>query len=164
MLYTPDDLDINFDDNTLDRASALLDLGQVALPDVRQGGRLITSLVDAQGKRPFRVYIRIEREQGQGPLIQGECSCAVRGPCEHVAAVLMRALEEDEGSQPAVPDLSLQPSSAPEKPHSEQERYPPGVNQRLLYLLSPSEIPGTSLALDIFATASWPALRTCWPT
>ena len=61
MLYVYDDLRIAFDADTLERALACLDQGWVSLPDIRQEGRLITSLVDAPGKRPYRVYIRIER-------------------------------------------------------------------------------------------------------
>jgi superfamily II DNA or RNA helicase len=147
MLYTHDDLEVAFDANTLDRATVCLDLDQVALPDIRQNGRLITSLVNAEGRRPLRVYIRIEREQGSGLQIHGECSCSARGACEHVAAVLMRALEESEGRQAGTPELVLKREPVSEQPKAKQERYPAGVNQRLLYLLWPSATPGTSLAL-----------------
>ena len=82
MRYALQDLKGLFSADTLDDAADRLELGQVALPDVRQDGRLITSLVQIPGHRPHRVYVRVDLNEDNSPHIHAECSCGSRGKCE----------------------------------------------------------------------------------
>ena len=132
MLYAFKDLRTLFNPMLLEDASCYLDQGLVALPDVRQDGRLITSLIQSPGKQPYRVYIRIETNNCPSPDIRGECSCPKRVNCEHVAAVLLRALGEAEVLQGEPRDQTL-PGAACEAQSC--DHYPDDVKQRLFYLL-----------------------------
>ncbi|MGD8588234.1 MAG: hypothetical protein PVG22_05325, partial [Chromatiales bacterium] len=145
MRYSLQDLQDLFPAFTLDNAACQLDLGQVALPDVRQDGRLITSLVQVPGHRPYRVYVRVDLNEDKSPRIHAECSCGSRGECEHVAAVLLRALADEQDLSGEALELALQ-----ERLPSEQgpDRYPDDVKQRLLYLLFPQPGMGTTLPLQ----------------
>ncbi|MEN8179247.1 MAG: DEAD/DEAH box helicase [Pseudomonadota bacterium] len=134
MHYTFEDLQDQFSAELLDAADFSIEQGLVAHPDIRQDGRLITSLLQAPGHRPYRVYIRIDTDHGPAPVIRGECSCGVRGNCEHVAAVLLRALGDEEGLQGEALELALH-GKVPET--VAQDHYPDDVKQRLLYLLFP---------------------------
>lgn len=125
-------------------AETYLDRGLVALPDVRQDGRLITSLIESPGQRPYRVYIRLESAAGSSPLIRGECSCPERGNCEHVVAVLLRTLEEAGGLPDQGSARLQQPSASVEISRVD---YPDEVKQRLLYLLLPEQDCASRLTL-----------------
>lgn len=132
MLYTFEDLQSLFGSDLLEAAISYLDQGLVALPDIRQDGRLITSVIQTPGKRLYRVYIRIDGGKELSPKIRGECSCSAQANCEHVAAVLLRALGDEEGLQGEALDQVL--LGLPEKT---RDSYPDDVRQRLLYLLFP---------------------------
>ncbi|MEN8168566.1 MAG: SWIM zinc finger family protein, partial [Pseudomonadota bacterium] len=145
MHYTYEDLQRLFNADVLEDASYYLDQGLVALPDIRQDGRLITSLIQSPGRQPYRVYIRIENKSAPPPIIHGECSCSSRGNCEHVAAVLLRALEEEEGLQGDALDQAMHGIASETL---ERDHYPDEVKQRLLYLLLPEEGTDAGVALQ----------------
>ena len=107
MLYSSEDLRAAFSSSLLNEARRLLDSGEVMSPDVSRSGEVITSLVNQSGKRAYRAYVRIE-DPVEGPVvIRGECSCSRRGSCEHVAAVLLLALENEQGLADDGPVQSL---------------------------------------------------------
>ena len=143
MQYTIEDIQVLFPANVLDDAHYYLDQGLVAQPDILQDGRLITSLIRQPHKRDYRVYIRIENEPGKSPLIRGECSCISRSNCSHVAAVLLRALAEEEDPRGITQSRVLRGAA----PKSARDSYPDDVKQRLLYLLLPEPGISTGIAL-----------------
>ncbi|MCP3868641.1 MAG: DEAD/DEAH box helicase [Gammaproteobacteria bacterium] len=145
MRYTLEDLNSQFSAHLLDGAGLYLEAGRVAVPDVRQDGGLITSLVEFPGQRPYRVYIRVENGMGRPVGIRGECSACGRGNCEHVAAVLLRAIEGEEGLVGEDLELVLQ-GVLPQV--SARNHYPPGVDQRLLYMLHPDEQQAVGLPVS----------------
>ena len=130
MHYLYEDLQRRFGPDRMAGARRCLEQGWVALPDIRQDGRLITSLIESPGHRPLRVYIRIQPGEGEAPQIRGECSCGSRTGCEHVVAVLLRALVEAGDDAPAAPA-----GGAPMAAAVSEQGYPADVSQRLLYLL-----------------------------
>jgi hypothetical protein len=144
MLHSFEDLHAAFSPDLLNEARRLLDSGEVISADISRNGEVITSLVNRSGKRAYRVYIRIE-DPVEGPVvIRGECSCSRRGKCEHVAAVLLRALGNEQGLTDDVPDRSLSdtvPAMAAD------DVYPANVHQRLLYLLFPD--PGNGCGITV---------------
>ncbi|MCP4283728.1 MAG: hypothetical protein GY792_04650 [Gammaproteobacteria bacterium] len=85
MRYSLEDLRALFSAPTLDDARLSLQLGRVALPDIRQDGGQITSLVESPGQKPYRIYIRIESKVGASAHIRGECSCSRRDNCANAA-------------------------------------------------------------------------------
>jgi superfamily II DNA or RNA helicase len=144
MRYSLQDLQALFPADILDDAAYRLELGQVALPDVRQDGRLITSLVQVPEHRPYRVYVRIDLNPDDSPHIHSECSCGSRGDCHHVAAVLLRALAEEQALSGDELQFARQ-AGLPSAPGP--EHYHSDIKQRLLYLLFPES--GTQDALAV---------------
>ncbi len=134
MLYSFEDILAAFSSNLLKKAMLLLDKGQVMPPEVSRNGEVITSLVNRSGKRPYRTYVRVGDSIGGSVAIRGECSCSQRGNCEHVAAVLLRALGDEQGLMGNMPIRSL-PETV--KSAVTEDVYPASVQQRLLYLLFP---------------------------
>ena len=137
MLYSLADLQKVLGQKVLAQGEACLEKTLVDSPDVMRDGELVTSLVRHPGKKPYRVYVRIQAGSNRRLSIRGECSCSHRGNCKHVAAVLIRALEEANeyergGSAKAVQTCSEWPAAS--QPLIKQ--YLPTVHQRLLYLLS----------------------------
>ncbi|MEA3244105.1 MAG: hypothetical protein U9Q19_11825 [Pseudomonadota bacterium] len=114
-------------------------------PDISRNGEVITSLVNRSGKRAYRAYIRVE-DPFEGPVaIRGECSCSRRGNCEHVAAVLLRALGHEQELTGDAPFRSL-PETA--KALATDDVYPADVQQRLLYLLFPDAEKGYGITVE----------------
>lgn len=123
----------------------MLDSGEVMPPDVSRNGEVITSLVERSGKRAYRAYIRVE-DPVEGPVaIRGECSCSRRSNCEHVAAVLLRALENGQELTGGVPVRSL-PETV--RAVATDDVYPASVQQRLLYVVFPDPGKGCGIALE----------------
>ncbi len=150
LCYSLEDIQATFSADVLDDAGLCLEQGRVAVPDIRQAGSLITSLIESPGQRPHRVYIRIESKTATSTRIRGECSCSRRGNCEHVAAVLLRVLSEEEGL--AGDDLEKALSGV-----SARDRYPPGVSQRLLYLLHPERPQDSGVLIQTVSARQLPA-------
>ena len=154
MLYSFEDLRAAFSSDLLNEARRLLDRGGAMSPDVSRNGEVITSLVSRSGKRAYRVYIRLE-DPVEGPvIIRSECSCSRRGNCEHAAAVLLRALGNEQGLTGDVLDRSL-PDTVPAV--ATDDVYPANVQQRLLYLLFPD--PGNACGIMV-ETASARLLKS----
>ena len=146
MLYSFEDLRAAFSSSLLNEARRLLDSGEVMSPDVSRNGEVITSLVNHSGKRAYRAYVRVE-DPVEGPVaIRGECSCSRRGNCEHVAAVLLRALGNEQGLAGDGPVKSL---SETIKAVSTSEVYPTDVQQRLLYQLFPDSEEGCGITVEV---------------
>ncbi|MEA2078609.1 MAG: DEAD/DEAH box helicase, partial [Pseudomonadota bacterium] len=145
MLYSVEDLRAAFSSDLLNEARRLLDRGEVMSPDVSRNGEVITSLVNRSGKHAFRVYVRVE-DPVEGPVVvRGECSCSGRGNCEHVAAVLLRALGNEQALMGDEVDRS-QPETVPAM--ATDDVYPAHVQQRLLYLLFPDPGNGCGITLE----------------
>ena len=146
MLYSFEDLRAVFSASLLNEARRLLDSGEVMSPDVSRNGEVITSLVNQSGKRAYRAYVRVE-DPVEGPVaIRGECSCSRRGNCEHVAAVLLRALENEQGLAGDGPVQSL---SGMVKVVATDDVYPADVQQRLLYQLFPDPEDGCGITVEV---------------
>jgi superfamily II DNA or RNA helicase len=121
----------------------LVSAGSVREVRILQGGGVLTGVVGTA-----RVYIR--RAAGK---IEGECSCAERGPCSHVVAVAIAA--ETTGPMPApgapraIADTSPRPSPA---------RNLAGQSQRLLYRLE-----RTSNGIQVSAWVAQSAVENLHP-
>jgi len=144
MLYTFEDLNAVFDPGLLIEASRLLDSGEVESPDVSRNGGIITSIVRVSGRRDYRTYVRIEGPAGGPVAIRGECSCSRRRNCKHVAAVLLRALENEQGTTGDVA-ARVTPDSAGTV--ATDDDYPAKVRLRLLYQLFPD--PGNGCGITV---------------
>jgi len=108
--------------------------GRVTAPTIQRGGELITAIIPRPGNRLLRVYIRTSNEQGS-LVINGECSCDVKQNCEHVAAVLLQALDDRE-ALPGLSDIPF-PRADAQLPSSFQSQSQPSPKnpQALLYFL-----------------------------
>ena len=133
MLFSFEDLRVAFQSHVLENGRDCLESGRVASPDVQRNGELITSLIQGVGKHPHRVYVRTQAGVESDVLIRGECSCGQRNNCQHVAAVLLKALADEQELDGEALDLE-QLSRLPAAPSAD---YPPTVRQRLLYQLFP---------------------------
>lgn len=103
----------------------------------------ITSEVHGSDYSPYAVSIVLTRTPGLID-ISGDCTCPVGYNCKHVAATLLKVLDDGlMGAQPGTPTpIATMPYeiTAWLEKLSEVERgndYPPQINQRLLYVLQP---------------------------
>jgi superfamily II DNA or RNA helicase len=124
-------------------SSAALDLGHkfVAANAIRSlqqrdGGKIITAIVAASLEdKSFRVYVR---DLGHGE-IHSECSCEQSPACEHVAAVLLSVLHQENAAR----------GDASSEAHtSHLTSAAPSTDQRLLYILKPEDEVNNGLLLD----------------
>jgi len=107
----------------------------VAAPNIHRGGELITAVIPQSDNRPLRVYVRTVKERNV-VTINGECSCAKRQNCEHVAAVLLAALDDRQ----ALPNTLDTGHANRHRATSDTTRTSPHHNQQiLLYILRQSE-------------------------
>ncbi len=115
MLFSLQDIETAIDADTLSNGRRLLATDRVDRPNVQRGGELVSGMILQGRGQLLRVYIRVFRQTGGDVSIRGECTCRKRSGCEHVAAVLLLALEreqtEDSGGQQAA---SRQLERAPE--------------------------------------------------
>ncbi len=123
----------------------MLEQGQVMSPDVSRNGEIITSLVKCSGKRVYRTYVRVDDPVEGSVLIRGECSCARRSNCEHVVAVLLRALGNE---SELTGDGLLRSRPEAVRAAATDDVYPANVQQRLLYLLFPDPGNGYGITLE----------------
>lgn len=125
MLFTPDDIENALGADVLAEAEAFLDFSRFRA-DVRRDGGLVTALIRIMGlPSPIRVYVRCEPAADGAIEVKGECTCAQRKGCVHVAATLLRALEQEAQEQRA--EVTSQGSAA--------AGGSAGADRRLLYLL-----------------------------
>jgi len=112
---------------------------------------------------PYKVEVRLQGS-ARGTQIFGVCTCPMKVNCKHVAAVLLRALEEQgvppdggDDTSPRVfaaassalpPELGLWLESArrASQPTSKLDNYAPNVLQRLLYVLDTTVSLGPAAA------------------
>ncbi len=134
MLFTLTDITAQIPSQHFDKGWQLFSDGRISAPNIQRGGELITAVIPHPSSRPIRVYIRTDKT-GDAITIDGECSCAKKRNCEHVAAVLLQALQDKQ----ALP-------APPKKAHN--KRQPARPQQALLYVLQPSE---DGLLIETFA-------------
>jgi len=135
MLFTLADISAQIPPQHFDKGWQLFTDGRISAPNIQRGGELITAVIPHPGSRPIRVYVRTDKA-GDAITIDGECSCAKKRNCEHVAAVLLQALQ-DKQALPA-------PAKKTRKKHQPAAR----PQQALLYVLQPSE---NGLLIETFA-------------
>jgi len=126
MLFTLADISAQIPSQHFDKGWQLFTDGRISALNIQRGGELITTVIPHPGHRPIRVYVRTDKT-GDAVTIDGECSCAKKRNCEHVAAVLLQALQ----------DKQALPASPPEA--RKKRRSATSPQQALLYVLQPSE-------------------------
>ncbi len=135
MLFTQEDINAHIPPQYFDEGWQLFTDGRISAPNVQRGGELITAVIPHPGKRPIRVYVRADKT-GDAVTIDGECSCPKKRNCEHVAAVLLQALQDGQSLPVSRPQASDKPQTA-------------NPSQRaLLYVLQPSD---EGLLIETFA-------------
>jgi len=116
----------------------------------------IVARVQGSSSTPYSVRIKVAAADGQGPRIEGACSCPVGAYCKHIAATLIESRTRDSGveawrkSEPLSPTPGRQAQGDdPLPPHisqwiaalersqaSDSEAYPPDAPNRLIYVFS----------------------------
>ncbi|RMG33868.1 MAG: DEAD/DEAH box helicase [Gammaproteobacteria bacterium] len=134
MLYSIRDLQQAFGEDLLDSARQLLRDREIDRLNVARGGAVVTGIVPGT-EDSRRVYVRIDRVSGQKVAIRPECSCRTQGACAHVVAVLLWALEKDDGAQQTAPRRHATTS--------------PDRNRCLVYLLAPQTRGRLGLELQV---------------
>ncbi|MEW5757733.1 MAG: DEAD/DEAH box helicase [Pseudomonadota bacterium] len=133
MIYTLHDIATHISPGCLDLGWQLFSEGRVTAPNIQREGELVTAIIPQLriGGRPLQVYVRTHK-QGEAITIHGQCSCPLKNNCEHVAAVLLQALE-DRGALPdeTAPAPPAKPLARITNEHSEL----PSTQQTLLYVL-----------------------------
>ena len=145
MLYTEKDLETCFGKAWV--SNGTLELREHGVvPNVQHGGKLITAMIDT-GRLRIRVYVKVRPARGGGVRVDGECSCPARRNCCHVSAVLLKALR-DEQTLPDRGSESVMGRDRPEPGSSPRPQRPPGMRQRLVYVLSCEQDSSTSVRAD----------------
>ena len=130
MIFTLVDAAAHFSPERFDKGWRLFTDGRVTAPTIQRGGELITAVIPRANSRPLRVYVRTRNENNE-ITINGECSCAKKQNCEHVAAVLLQALDNKQAlpgtGEKTPPRVKTKKSPAPKS------------HQALLYLLQLDE-------------------------
>ncbi|MGB5450562.1 MAG: SWIM zinc finger family protein, partial [Sedimenticolaceae bacterium] len=134
MLYTLTDIEAQIAPQTFAHGLQWFTDGRVTRPNIQGAGEIVTAIIPQVGDRALRVYVRTFKD-GDALTIHGECSCATKGNCEHVVAVLLQALQDGE----ALPEtLSRAPSAQIQGNDSALDPARPNAttpSQVLLYLL-----------------------------
>ncbi|VAW90492.1 DNA/RNA helicases, SNF2 family [hydrothermal vent metagenome] len=131
MIFSLTDLKAYITPEHYDKGWQLFTDNQVTVPNIQRGGELITAVIPQTGKPSLRVYVRTSGKNNT-ITINGECSCAKKQNCEHVAAVLLQALDD----QQALPgthheDVAITKPSG----NTSKRAQSAGSQQALLYLL-----------------------------
>ncbi|GMQ87533.1 MAG: hypothetical protein BMS9Abin08_0737 [Gammaproteobacteria bacterium] len=143
MLFTLTDVAAHISQERFDKGWQLFADGRIAAPNIQRGGELITATIPHPGSRAFRVYVRTDKV-ADAITISGECSCAKKKDCEHVAAVLLQALQDKQALP--VDEPSTTHPFQPENSRGKRKLPIPG--QALLYVLQPDE---AGLLVETFA-------------
>ncbi|MBW8880192.1 MAG: SWIM zinc finger family protein [Asticcacaulis sp.] len=141
---TRDDLSRALPKSALSRGQDYARGGRVRKLWISHDGGEITSEVKGSDYQPYRISITLRSRGGQPVDISGDCTCPVGYNCKHVAATLLKVLDEAaDGARPgaatAVAALPYEITAWLEK-LTQVERgddYPPGISQRLFYVLHP---------------------------
>jgi superfamily II DNA or RNA helicase len=121
-----------FPHDLVEAGRQLCEQGDITTSEIQRGGELLTAVVRQAEGRALRVYIRISQE-GDSPVIHGECSCEIGEQCEHVVGALIHALnEQDNGAAIVSADKPMTLTAAPVTAK-------PETLQRLLYILHLNE-------------------------
>jgi len=126
MIYTQADIEAHLSPERFSTGWELFSEGRVTAPNVQRGGELITAIIPRAGGRPLRVYVRTRHAQ-DSVTINGECSCGKKTNCEHVAAVMLQALADQQalpGAAPVARNGAADISSATSKPVQRQSQHP----------------------------------------
>ncbi len=139
MLFSFSDLPTNFTAEHLAQGLELFLEDRVTSPNLNRGGELVTAVIHEHSDKPVRVYIQV-RKQGPGATIKGECTCRQGGNCQHVAAVLLQTLDDNQalpaGATLARKATRLQSVDATPPPGQEQAAaVTSATDQVLLYRL-----------------------------
>ncbi len=146
MIHTLKDLSERFGPAWLEQGSRFLKNHAAFIPQVQRGGALITALINTDQQR-LRVYVRVHMNPGKEVQINGECSCSSGQNCSHVAAVLIKVLLDEH----EIPKEALETRKAKHplgRPMAGLLDYPPGVHQRLIYLLRPNPDDPTRIEVE----------------
>lgn len=157
MQFTAEELANVFDSTTLGRARRYVREGRVTGLARDDASGLVTARVRGQRKRPYRVSIRLARDENGSLEVSGECTCPVRHNCKHVAATLLKAcgavqekgrnraeaVAAETPSPPGTHKKTRPPALPPSVRHwleaVEQatlpETYPPKVHDRIVYVV-----------------------------
>ncbi|MBL3527173.1 MAG: DEAD/DEAH box helicase [gamma proteobacterium endosymbiont of Lamellibrachia anaximandri] len=135
MIHTLKDLRKRFGPAWVEQGSRFLKNHANFIPQVQRGGALITALINT-GQQRLRVYVRVQMDPGEKIQINGECSCSSGQNCSHVAAVLIKVLLDEQEIPGEAPE-TRKAKHPLGRPVAGLLDYPPGVHQRLIYLLRP---------------------------
>src|ERR1700687_210482 len=98
MTLRPEDIARSISGPHLERGEQYLEEGRVSEFRRPERNRFQAS-VQGSHPRPYAVDVRLVSGR-TGTQVYGLCSCPMRVNCKHVAAVLLRALQGGEGSEP----------------------------------------------------------------
>ena len=116
----------------------------------------IVARVQGSSPTPYSVRIKVAAADGQGPRIEGACSCPVGAYCKHIAATLIESRTRDsgvaagrkseplsstpgrqaQGDDPLPPHISQWIAALERSQASDSEAYPPDAPNRLIYVFS----------------------------
>jgi superfamily II DNA or RNA helicase len=131
--------------------------GRVRNLRISRGGALIEAETQGTAPNPYEQRILVNPARAGGVAIAGYCTCPVRHDCKHCVAVLIAAHREELAAErtatatmsPAVPGRNRDPDlpfdiagwldTLAEDGEEESESFPPGIHQRLHYVLSAAE-------------------------
>ena len=136
MIYTQADVEAHITPERFGKGWMLFTEGHVTAPNIQRGGELVTAILPQSGSRPLRVYVRT-RNNGDAITINGECSCIQKTNCEHVAAVMLQALEDQQalpGAGSAAPPAARGAASGESPARDEQTRHPRELHALLYFL------------------------------
>lgn len=143
--------------NAFDKGQRYWRQGNVIDVKVDDAEGAITSRVRGSERKPYSQVIEIGPTRDDWTEIDGHCSCPVGYNCKHVVAVLLKLVADKDTASPMANRVA--PASPPEQPKPEppteqlspqlaawidnlaslalrnSEDYPPGINQRLIYVL-----------------------------
>jgi superfamily II DNA or RNA helicase len=148
--------------------------GRVQELQIADGGASITAKTIGSEPHPYTQRLTIGRAKNGSLLITGRCSCPVGHMCKHMAAVLIaahhRQLSGETDSPPAVtrhvppppPPAPAPPRDAPlsyeitgwltalqQAEDADTEEYPPGIRNRVMYVLDAEPVPRAVAKLRI---------------
>ena len=162
LLFDEADIHDSLESRFVERGRAYFRQGKVLSWSANTDGRRLQGKVAGSRRTPYRVFIYIWPRRN-GADIEGECTCPVGYDCKHVAAVLFAALADESNTvekptteTPPVDgwlqQLNLAVAPEPAIVVPPEERYPPTVKRRLLYILDVRQAAnGPALHLELLS-------------
>jgi hypothetical protein len=119
----------------------------------------IVARVQGSSPTPYSVRVKVAAADGQGPRIEGACSCPVGAYCKHIAATLIESRTRNscvaagrkseplsptpgrqaQGDDPLPPHISQWIAALERSQASDSEAFPPDAPNRLIYVFSAPE-------------------------